>query len=524
MRSQQSNRTSAKSDRLTPEQVLAFRSWDQDPFSFLESAVKIIDPMGNVVPFELRGYQRDCLERFIANRQCVVLKARQIGLTTCACGLALHLLLFRENRFILVLSKSDGDAKKFMRRIKGMYNRLPEWVKALSPQLVGKWGTQQAEFTNGSVIFSATSASSHGRGDTPTDVFLDEVGKMRNQEDSWTALVPALSGGGSFRIFGTAEGYRNWFHKKWLQWEKEHDVDTIFYGWRVVDGRDDEWAAKMRRELGDSKFRQEFPETAEEAFITSGSTVFSMELLESLEPLTGVRSTISRTDNGMLTLVREPTQDDLFGFFVYQPPEDGAKYVVSCDPSEGLVDGDPSVAQVLRFAANDIEQVAVLRGRHDPEKFAELCHYIAIFYNRALVVVERNNHGMTVLKRMFRLRTPNVVSTSGKPGIWTSSQSKASAISDTRSMLADGRLQIVDGPTIEELMEFQESINEKTGFISYAGSNHDDHVDALCLGASYALRSSPIHQEQPPPEEPDETPMFSLDWFLSGSRSGSRLI
>lgn len=502
--------------KLTLQQEAQFRAWRDDPERFFREAVQIEDPKKNVVPFDFeeRPYQRDCLNRFLENQICCVLKARQIGLTTVACGMALWRLLFFENRFILVLSKNDEDAKKFLRRIKMMYQRLPLWVRARAPQVLNKWGKHEAEFDNGSVIYSATSASDHGRGDTPSDVFLDEIGKMKNQDDSWSALYPAIEAGGNLWMFGTADGYRDWFHRKWIEWEADPAIETIFYPWRAVPGRDDEWAAETRRHLGEVLFNREYPDQPEDAFQNSGNSVFSFEVLNEIEIDPPQRYRIERGTDGRFELVREINDIEEFGFFVYEHPVEGAKYLTSADPAEGLVESDPSVIQVLRWMDGHVTQVAVFRGRVDPEELADINHQIAILYNRATVIVERNNHGHTMLKRLGRLRTPNVVrGGAGRPGLVTSKASKATNIVLTRTALADGHLEIHDGRTLDELYGFQEKKTPQ-GNVLYEGNEHDDHVDALCMGVGYAVVHAPYDQpvEEPPPT--DEPPaQFSFEYF-----------
>lgn len=511
--------------RITIEQEKQFRAWSKDPVRFCCEVVKITDTKGKTVPFNMqnRPYQIDCMNRFLRTQVCAVLKARQIGLTTMACGLALWLLLFHPDRFILVLSKNDEDAKKFLRRIRIMYDRLPDWVKARGPQLVGRWGKHEAEFDNGSVIYSATSSSDHGRGDTPTDVFLDEVGKMRNQEDSWTALVPATEAGGNLWMFGTANGFRDWFHLRWMEWKMDPDIDTIFYGWRAVPGRDESWAQRMRRRLGDALFKREYPETDDEAFLMSGSNVFSVEVLVEIEPEQPMRYRLEKI-GGFWQAVEEATHDDEFGLFIFEMPEPGAKYLTAADPSEGLVDGDPSVIQVLKWSGRKLRQVAVFRSRLEPDDFTDIDHALSIFYNRATVLFERNNHGITMGKRFRQLRTPNVVHGKGKSlGLWTSASSKGANIAITRKKLADGLLELLDERTITELLGFQEKKN-KQGNIVFEGTEHDDHVDSLCIGVGYADAHTP--EERPADEEEDDepAPVYSLEWFQAQRVRGTAVI
>lgn len=517
---------------VSPAQELQFRRWADDPEGFFRDVVKITNSKGKVVPLDLdeRPYQKDCLQRFLRSRICAVLKARQIGLTTIACALALHLLLFHEQRLIVVLSRNDRDAKKFLRRIRQMYDRLPSWVKARAAQPRGKWGVHEVEFDNGSIIYSATSSSDPARGDTPTDIFLDEVGFMRNQDDSWSALFPAVEEGGTLRVFGTAKGAKDWFHLKWLEWKNDPDVDTIFYGWDAIPGRDETWAERTRRRIGAAKFKREYPATDEEAFQTSGSMVFSYEVLDEIETVEEPSCyDLKRAADGSFEAVPSLPFDEEFGLFIFEMPQNGAKYLTSSDPAEGLVESDPSVIQVLKWSGDEIEQVAVYRGKVDPEVLADLNHPLALFYNRALVVVERNNHGHTMLARHKRLQTPNVVRGGGhRPGLVTTRATKGADIVTTRTALADGHLRLHDPKTVDELFQFQER-TLPSGNVVYEGTQHDDHVDALCKGVGYAVAHAPYNRPaddpEPPPNEPP--PMFSFDWFMSRQQlagSGSRII
>lgn len=512
----------ADGQRITAEQELDWRRWGKDPIAFIDEAVQVLNPRGKWVKVEQREYQRDCLRKFITRQVCCVLKARQIGLTTVACCLALWLLLFNEDRFILVLSKNDEDAKKFLRRIKLMYTHLPAWVRERGPSIVGKWGVKQVEFSNGSFIFSATSASDHGRGDTPTDIFLDEIGFMRNPDDAWSALTPAMEEGGNMRIFGTAKGYKSWYHKKWVEWSDDPDIETIFYGWQVMENRDEAWANRLRRRLGEALFRQEYPSTAEEAFVTSGAQVFSVEVLESIERTTITEPLNILPPDYVFEIVEQAKAVDGMGLFVFEEPQAGVKYLLAADPSEGLVDGDPSVFHVLKWEGRQLDQVAVFRSRFEPNDFADAARVVAKWFSGpslgVWLGVERNNHGYSVLKRLLGRKVPNVIGEQKKPGLWTSDTSKASCIVSAKAMLAEGEIIIRDAVTLDEFYGFQEK-RRSSGTVYYEGAGHDDHVDPLCMIAGYVDRQIPLEvveeEEATTEDRPGggEAQPFSLDWF-----------
>lgn len=94
------------------------------------------------------------------------------------------------------------------------------------------------------------------------------------------------------------------------------------------------------------------------------------------------------------------------GLTVYRPPADGHNYIIGVDPSGG-VGRDYSVCSV--WDRDDLVQVAEFASnRVDPDFFgAEIVLPLGIYYHGALVVVESNNHGGTVLSQL-RGRYPNL--------------------------------------------------------------------------------------------------------------------
>src|SRR5262249_30089768 len=83
------------------------------------------------------------------------------------------------------------------------------------------------------------------------------------------------------------------------------------------------------------------------------------------------------------------------GLEVYRLPESGRAYVVGGDPAEGNPTSDDSAATVLDSETG--EEVAAIAGKFQPSVFASHIDAIGCWYNRAHVMVERNNHGHAVL-------------------------------------------------------------------------------------------------------------------------------
>ena len=81
------------------------------------------------VRFVLWPAQSDTLEKISQERQSIVLKARQLGLSWLVLCYALHAMIFRPAATILIFSKRDEEAVELLRRVKGVYERLPSWMQ-----------------------------------------------------------------------------------------------------------------------------------------------------------------------------------------------------------------------------------------------------------------------------------------------------------------------------------------------------------------------------------------------------------
>jgi hypothetical protein len=80
---------------------------------------------------------------------------------------------------------------------------------------------------------------------------------------------------------------------------------------------------------------------------------------------------------------------------VFKRPVVGTKYVMGADPAEGNPGSNESAATVMD--KNTGGQVALLAGRIEPSTFAFYIAQLSAYYFNAEVMVERNNHGHSVL-------------------------------------------------------------------------------------------------------------------------------
>lgn len=140
------------------------------------------------------------------------------------------------------------------------------------------------------------------------------------------------------------------------------------------------------------------------ASVLSGSLYFNRHALEqALEKAPTGRPTVLKRGALSAITVEEVESSPLH---VFHAPEKDRQYIVGVDPSGG-VGRDSSVACV--FDRESLVCSALFSSnRIDPDQFgAETVRLLGLYYNEALVVVESNNHGGTVISQL-KGRYPNL--------------------------------------------------------------------------------------------------------------------
>src|SRR5262249_30152870 len=108
---------------------------------------------------------------------------------------------------------------------------------------------------------------------------------------------------------------------------------------------------------------------------------------------------------------------------VYALPQPGQSYVIGADPAEGHPTSDDSALTVLHKGTG--EEVAALAGKFQPAVLGAHANALGLWYNRAAVLVERNNHGHAVLLWLQdHGELWSIPGYDGKPGWYSNSKGK----------------------------------------------------------------------------------------------------
>jgi phage terminase large subunit-like protein len=127
----------------------------KNPAYFMKRYAKIQHPTRGKMLFELYPFQEDVLHEFNKHRYSIVLKSRQLGISTLIAGYSLWMMLFNSDKNILVIATKQDTAKNLVTKVRVMYDNLPSWLKT---------GVQEdnklsLRFNNGSQIKAASAAS-----------------------------------------------------------------------------------------------------------------------------------------------------------------------------------------------------------------------------------------------------------------------------------------------------------------------------------------------------------------------------
>jgi hypothetical protein len=269
-------------------------------------------------------------------------------------------------------------------------------------------------------------------------------------------------------------------------------------------------------------FKQEYPATPEEAFLTTGHNVFPLDKLYSIRARLEERDDIGE----VVKYPYPPTKHrydklsdtfvpDKFGDLkIYHKAEAHKRYVIGVDVSEGISDGDYSVAQVLEVPS--LTQVAVYRGLIDPNAYADLLYALGREYNWAFLAVEVNGPGFATNYALARnLYYPSLYireqfdtmgrSKSPRYGWQTNRATKNVMISDLRGAIRDDEILFRDLQTLDELGTYVED----EGKFGAAPGKKDDTVMALAIALQQVLLNN-FGTLKPPPKKDD---YWTFNWF-----------
>ena len=370
---------------LSKEQILkeVIKS-GKDPVYFINNYAKISHPMRGLIPFKTYDFQSELVENFNDHRFTVILKARQLGISTITAAYVAWMMMFHRDKNVLVIATKFGTAANLVKKVKAIHKHLPEWMKIASIEIDNR---TSFELTNGSQIKASSTSSDAGRSEALSLLVIDEAAHVEGLDELWTGLYPTLSTGGRCIALSTPNGVGNWFHKTCVDAEIEkNDFHMVTLPWQVHPDRDQEWFEKETRNMSRRQIAQEL----ECNFNMSGETVFHPEDMEYIQ-------------NSLC----EPKYKTGFdrNLWIWEEYQPSASYFMSADVARG--DGqDYSTFHIFNLETSQI--VAEYKGKPTPDIFADLIFQTGKEFGECMTVVENNSVGWTVLNKLEEMSYPNI--------------------------------------------------------------------------------------------------------------------
>ncbi len=360
----------------------------KDPAYFMKKFCMIQHPIKGKIPFSLYDFQESTVHDFQENRFNIILKARQLGISTITAGYSLWMMTFFQDKNVLVIATKQDVAKNLVTKIRVMHANLPSWLK----QKCVEDNKLNLRYVNGSQVKAVSSGPEAARSEALSLLILDEAAFIDKIDDIWTAAQQTLTTGGSCIALSTPNGVGNWFHKTWVEAEEGRGVfNFIKLHWTVHPDRDQTWRDEQDELLGLQSAAQE----CDCDFITSGTSVIDATILQEC-----------RDKSAKDPIEKRGVDSNLW---VWEPPNYTKNYVVTADVGRGD-SKDYSAFHVIDV--ENVEQVAEYKGRVPTKDFGNMLVSIATEYNDALLIIENNNIGWATIQQVIDRDYPNLFYTS----------------------------------------------------------------------------------------------------------------
>ena len=440
---------------------------------------------GWTAPLKANAVQRGFEKR--RGQSNIVLKARQMGLTTWAAARFFLKTVTRPGTLTLEVAHTQEAAEEIFRIVHRFLDWLPEELR-LGPLKTSRANVRQLVFPELDSQYRVVSAGDRnaGRGLTVQNLHCSELARWPGDPAEILAgLRAAMAPGAELILESTPDGVGGCFYEEWRKARETGTVRHFFPWWMEPRYRAEaveetslteeerELRAKHNLDPGQIGYRrkiradfrglarQEYAEDEESCFRASGESVFELETIE--QRLLTVPEPVARRRNGELE--------------VWLPPIAGKQYLVAADPAGGGSDGDYSAVQVMEIETG--LQCAEFAGHVGGLELARLVTEMAADYNRAWIVVERNNHGSGVLAHL-ETGSPNArIYKQGEQAGWlTTSLSRPAVIGRLDAALVEEPGRFMSKRLLGECRSFVRLPNGRTG--ARAGT-HDDRVMAMAI-------------------------------------------
>jgi hypothetical protein len=424
-------------------------------------------------------------------RQNIVLKARQMGMTTWVAGRFFLRTITGRGILTVQVAQNRRSAESLFGIVQRMWENLPRALRE-GPLVRSRANVGQMVFPELDSEFRVWSAGDEnaGRGLSIQNLHCSEVSRWPGDAAATLAgLRAALAPDGEMVLESTPNGAYGAFYEEWglgidgvdgglvrhfLPWwmepayvgesvqrEEMAPEELALVAAHGLSAEQIGFRRGLERSFGGLR-SQEFAEDAETCFRATGDCCFDVDALEKrLAELPPVG--FGRRRNGALLM--------------WLPALAGKDYIVAVDTAGGGADGDFAAIQVIDAVTG--MQCAEVQERLAPLELAHVAAELAREYGGALVAVERNNHGTAVLAYLSTVeRYERVYRQAGQAGWLTTSASKPEMVGGLGALLVEQPEMFLSRRLLAECRTF---VRGEYGRTAAASGAHDDLVMSMAL-------------------------------------------
>ncbi|HEX4154379.1 MAG TPA: terminase [Acidobacteriaceae bacterium] len=498
------------------------RRMDRRPSFSIELATQLLRVRGRdgrLQPLRANAVQRAFEQR--RGRQNVVLKARQMGMTTWVAARFFLRTITQPGTLTLQVAHTREAAENIFVAVRRMWEGLPRDLRE-GPLRLSRANAGQMVFAAMDSEFRICGAAeaNAGRGLSVQNLHCSEVSRWPGDaRETLAGLRAALAPGGEMVLESTPNGAYGAFYEEWCsagEWSeptlacdeaaREDGAPSVsavpedrmvrhFFPWwmesayvgpavaiEAMSAEECALVAQHGLSAAQIGFRrglertygvlrgQEFAEDAESCFRATGACCFDVEAVE--RRMREAPEAVERRRGGALLLWLKPVA--------------AREYVVAVDSAGGGEDGDFAAVEVVEMETG--LQCAELRERLRPAELARVSVELAREYGGAMIAVERNNHGAAVLAYLETSeRYGRLYRQQGEAGWLTTAASKPEMIARMGVLLSESAERFMSRRLLAECRTF---VADERGRTAAAAGAHDDLVMAMAI--AQAVRAEPI--------------------------------
>ena len=484
------------------------------------------------IPFKLFPHQLEAFNSYENYNTCISMKSRRMGFTTFTAGYIGYKMITKNNFKVQIISKTANDSKKFVGEVKDVLNAIirdyPWLCKGYDPSENNK---MSFKLLNGSRCEGNAASEDAVRGKTIDFLACDEIAFIDRRtptkmQEIWTAAGPALSTvNGHAVMISTPKGSSGFYYDAYTNADKmgfriihaHWSVHPIFkqgmYKWipdltkpngGTLEFLDQSWpeeiddiATGMRKKISkeeykfiyDGKLRSPWYDIESTklgpqrtkceldcSFMGTGGEVLDSEMLRDLKMY---------ADKVKFTNPYEHLKGVFKNYKEFEKYNSNNKYALISDVATG--DGsDYSTLCVLDLT--NFKIVATYKGQFIPKAFSKLLLQIGRDYGNAIIVVENQGGGETVLQCLkeegynnlyystLQKKDPSTGMKKRKLGLWASEDVRQQGGDKFEEFLRMNFLVIPCTTAVEELFNW---IWDKDGKRRHAPGKNDDLIMAI---------------------------------------------